>query len=141
MGKGLDHRMAAALAGGDTAGAGSVLAEYVFPRASGPWLRDLLAGPCVGRRLLAPSGCPAADVLIEARAELAFDARAVLPLVRPPVLLLCGGRDPFFPLAVAEETAELIPDCTLIVYERWGHFRTGSRRRVPQDVLAFVRSR
>jgi pimeloyl-ACP methyl ester carboxylesterase len=139
-GKDLDHRMAAALAGGDTAGAGSVLAEYVFPGPRARWLRELL-GSLVGRRLLAPSGCPAADVLIEARAEWTFDARAVLPLVRPPVLLLCGGRDPFFPLAVAEETSDLIPDCTLIVYERWGHFRTGSRRRVPKDVLAFVQSR
>ena len=85
--------------------------------------------------------CPAADVLTEARAEFAFDARAVLPLIRPPVLLLCGGRDAFFPRTVAEETAQLIPDCTLIVYERWGHIRAGSSRRVPRDVLAFVRSR
>jgi pimeloyl-ACP methyl ester carboxylesterase len=85
--------------------------------------------------------CPAADVLTEARAESAFDARAVLPLIRPPVVLLCGGRDAFFPRAVAEETARLIPDCTLIVYERWGHLRVGSSRRVPRDVLAFVRSR
>jgi pimeloyl-ACP methyl ester carboxylesterase len=138
-GKDLDRRMAAAVAGGDASGAGSLLAEYVLPGRQA-WLRELL-GSAVGRRVLARSGCPAADVLTEVRAELAFDARAVLPTVRTPVLLLCGGRDPFFPRAVAEETAELIPDCTLIVYERWGHVRAGSSRRVPRDVLAFVRSR
>ncbi len=94
----------------------------------------------IGRGVLGRSGCPAADVLTEARAELAFDARAVLPRIRPPVLLLCGGRDAFFPRAVAEETARLIPDCTLIVYERWGHLRAGSSSRVARDVLAFVRA-
>ena len=139
-GKDVDERMAAAVAAGDAGRAGTVLAEYLLPGPRTRWLRELL-GPVVGRRVLDPSGCPAADVLTEARAEFAFDARAVLPLIRPPVLLLCGGRDAFFPRTVAEETAQLIPDCTLIVYERWGHIRAGSSRRVPRDVLAFVRSR
>jgi pimeloyl-ACP methyl ester carboxylesterase len=139
-GKDVDERMAAAVAAGDSSRAGTVLAEYFFPGPRTRWLRELL-GPVVGRRVLGHSGCPGADVLTEARAELAFDARAVLPHIRPPVLLLCGGRDAFFPRAVAEETARLIPDCTLIIYERWGHLRAGSSRRVPRDVLAFVRSR
>lgn len=139
-GKDLDHRMATAVAGGEPSGAGTVLAEYVFPGPRTRWLRELL-GPAVGKRVLGRSGCPAADVLTEARAEVAFDARAVLPFIRPPVLLLSGGRDAFFPRAVAEETARLIPDCTLIVYERWGHVRAGLSRRVSRDVLAFVRSR
>jgi pimeloyl-ACP methyl ester carboxylesterase len=139
-GKDVDERMAAAVAAGDPGRAGTVLAEYLLPGPRTRWLRELL-GPVVGRRVLDPSGCPAADVLTEARAELAFDARAVLPLIRPPVLLLCGGRDTFFPRAVAEETARLIPDCTLILYERWGHLRAGSSRRVPRDVLAFVGNR
>ena len=139
-GKDVDKRMADAVAAGDPDRAGTVLAESLLPGPRTRWLRELL-GPVVGRRVLGRSGCPAADVLTEARAESAFDARAVLPLIRPPVLLLCGGRDAFFPRAVAEETARLIPDCTLIVYERWGHLRVGSSRRVPRDVLAFVRAR
>jgi pimeloyl-ACP methyl ester carboxylesterase len=139
-GKDVDERMAAAIAAGDPGRAGTVLAEYLLQGPRTRWLRELL-GPVVGRRVLDPNGCPAADVLTEARAESAFDARAVLPLIRPPVLLLCGGRDAFFPRTVAEETAQLIPDCTLIVYERWGHLRAGSSRRVPRDILAFVRSR
>lgn len=139
-GKDVDHRMAAAVAAGDPSRAGTALTEYVLPGQRTRWLRELL-GLVVGRRVLGRPGCPAADVLTEARAGLAFDARSVLPLIRPPVLLLCGGRDAFFPRAVAEETARLIPDCTLIIYERWGHVRAGSSRRVPRDVLAFVRSR
>ena len=138
-GKDVDQRMAAAVAAGDPAGAGTVMAEYLLPGPRTRWLRELL-GPVIGRGVLGRSGCPAADVLTEARAELAFDARAVLPLIRPPVLMLCGGRDAFFPRAVAEETARLIPDCTLIVYERWGHVRAGSSRRVARDILAFVRA-
>ena len=139
-GKDVDDRMAAAVAAGEPGRAGTVLAEYLLPGPRTRWLRELL-GPVVGRRVLDPSGCPAADILTEARAESAFDARAVLPLIRRPVLLVCGGRDAFFPRTVAEETARLIPDCTLIVYERWGHLRAGSSRRVARDVLAFVRSR
>jgi pimeloyl-ACP methyl ester carboxylesterase len=136
-GKDVDQRMAAAVAAGDPGGAGTVMAEYLLPGPRTRWLRELL-GPVIGKRVLGRSGCPAADILTEARAELAFDAREVLPLIRPPVLLLCGGRDAFFPRAVAEETARLIPDCTLIVYEGWGHVRAGSSRRVARDVLAFV---
>ncbi|RKR29998.1 alpha/beta fold hydrolase [Arthrobacter oryzae] len=139
-GKDVDHRMAAAIAAGDPGGAGSVLAEYVLPGPRTRWLRDLL-GPVVGRRVLSRPGCPATDVLTEARAGQAFDARAELPLIRPPVLLLCGGRDSFFPRTVAEETARQIPDCTLVVYERLGHLRAASSRRVPRDVLAFARAR
>jgi pimeloyl-ACP methyl ester carboxylesterase len=138
-GKDVDHRIAAAVTGGDTAGAGTALAEYLFRGPRTHWLRTL-AGPVVGRRVMSRSGCPAADVLTEARAGLAFDARSALPLIRPPVLLLCGGRDAFFPSSVIEETARLIPDCTLTVYQRWGHVRTASSRRVPRDVLAFVRA-
>ena len=98
-GKDVDKRMAAAVAAGDPGRAGTVLAESLLPGPRTRWLRELL-GPVVGRRVLGRSGCPAADVLTEARAESAFDARAVLPLIRPPVLLLCGGRDAFFPRAV-----------------------------------------
>lgn len=139
-GKDVDHRMAAAVAAGDLGGAGAALMEYVLAGPRTRKLRELL-GPVVGRRVLGRHGCPVADVLTEARAGVAFDARAVLPLIRGPVLLLCGGRDAFFPRKVAEETAGLIPDCTLIIYERRGHLRTGSSRRVPRDVLAFLRAR
>jgi pimeloyl-ACP methyl ester carboxylesterase len=54
-----------------------------------------------------------------------------------PVLLICGDRDRFIPRDAAEETAKLIPGCTLIWY-KGGHLRAGSSRRVADDILAFA---
>ena len=35
------------------------------------------------------------DVMVEAEAELACDARDVLPDIPMPVLLVCGDQDPY----------------------------------------------
>ncbi|MET3920592.1 alpha/beta hydrolase [Arthrobacter sp. UYEF20] len=139
-GKDVDSRMAAALASGDTGGAGRAFAEYLVPGPHGRWLRRLL-GPAIGGRLLAASPYPPEDIRTEARAELSFNSRAVLPRIRQPVLLICGDSDRFFPKDVALETARLIPDCTLIWYEGHGHLRVAASSRVARDVLAFVNRR
>jgi pimeloyl-ACP methyl ester carboxylesterase len=136
-GKDVDARMAGALVSGDAGRAGTVFAEYLFPGPRLTWLRRLL-GPLIGGRLLAASDYPPEDVQTEARAELSFNSRAVLPRIRPPVLLICGDHDRFFPKDVAAETAGLIPDCTLIWYEGLGHLRVAASSRVARDVLAFV---
>ena len=136
-GKDVDARMAGAIASGDTGRAGTVFAEYLFPGTRLRWLRRLL-GPFIGGRLLAGSDYPPEDVQIEARAELSFNSRDVLPRIRPPVLLICGDSDRFFPKDVAAETAGLIPDCTLVWYEGLGHLRVAASSRVARDVLAFV---
>lgn len=78
------------------------------------------------------------DVLIEAEAEAAFDAKGVLPDIRIPLLLVGGGEDQFFRPGTIEETARLIPDCRLIIYEGKDHLATVSDERLPRDVLAFV---
>ena len=136
-GKDVDSRMAAALAGGDTNGAGTVFAEYLLPGRRLMWLRRLI-GRLISRRLLSGSDFPAQDVLTEAQGEMTFNSRAVLPLIRRPVLMICGGSDQFFPREVARETAGLIPDCTLIWYEGKGHLRAASSGRLARDVLAFA---
>lgn len=136
-GKDIDSRMAEALAGGDTGRAGTVFAEYLLTGKRTRWLRRLL-GPLIGGGLSGGSGYPPGDLLTEARAERTFNSRAVLPRIRRPVLLICGGSDRFFPADVARETAGLIPDCTLVCYEGQGHLRVGSSGRVARDVLAFV---
>ncbi len=132
----VDYRWGAALARGDTAGAGTVAAEYLLPGKSMRWLRRLI-GPLFGRMMFAGYDCPPGDILVEAQAEKAFDSRAVLPRIKAPVLLICGDRDRFIPKDAAEETARLIPGCTLI-WHKGGHLRAGSSSRVAQDVLAFV---
>ncbi len=132
-----DFRLAAALARGDTAGAGTLIAEELFPGGRMRWLRKLI-GPFMGRRMLAGRNYPAGDVLVEVEAGLVFDSRAVLPRIQVPVLLLCGDRDRHFPRDVVEETAKLIPDCTLIWYRGQGHVQAAANRRIPHDVLAFA---
>ncbi len=78
------------------------------------------------------------DVLVEAEAEVAFDAKAILPDISIPVLLVAGGEDQFFTREVVEETARLIPDCTLRIYEGKDHLAAVSDERLPKDVSDFV---
>lgn len=133
----VDSRWGAALARGDTAGAGTVaVAEYLLPGKPVRWVSRLI-GPVFGRFMFAGFDCPPEDILVESQAEEAFDSRAVLPRIQAPVLLICGDRDRFIPRDVAEETAKLIPGCTLI-WHKGGHLRVGSSSRVAHDVLAFV---
>jgi hypothetical protein len=58
-----------------------------------------------------------------------------------PALLIGCDRDFDFPREVYEETARLIPDCTLRINEKATVIEAGSDRRLPQDVLEFVRQR
>ncbi|WCI08924.1 alpha/beta hydrolase [Arthrobacter sp. OVS8] len=95
-GKDVDSRMATALAGGDTTGAGTIFAEYLLPGRRVKWLRRLI-GPLISRRMLSGTDFPAQDVLTEVHGEMTFNSRDVLPLIRRPVLLICGGADQFFP--------------------------------------------
>ncbi len=135
--KDADSRLAAALARGDTAGAGTLFAEEIIPGERMWWVRRLI-GPLIGRRILAGRHYPPGDVLVEVQAGITFDSRAVLSRIQAPVLLICGDRDQYFPKDVVEETAKLIPDCTLIWYKGQGHARTATNRRVAHDVLAFA---
>ena len=98
------------------------------------------SGRCWGGGCCGGSAYRARDLLVEVRAEEEFDSRPVLPRIRVPVLLLVGDRDQFFPRAIVEETAALIPDCRVVWYAGQGHVRTAMDRRVPRDVLAFVHS-
>jgi len=81
------------------------------------------------------------DVMVEAEAEVAFDAREILPAISVPVLLVGGDQDQYFARGVVEETARLIPDCTLKLYEGKDHLGAVSDKRLPQDVSDFVRQR
>jgi pimeloyl-ACP methyl ester carboxylesterase len=132
--KDVDYRMAAAQARGDRRATGLAVAEYFAPGPRRAWLRRLLA-PLLGRGFA--EGVPPGDLLVEAEAELACDTRAVLPRISVPVLLLAGERDRAFPADVVEETAALIPDCSLVRYPG-GHLRAATSRRIPGDVLAFA---
>jgi pimeloyl-ACP methyl ester carboxylesterase len=132
----VDRRLAEAFGAGRTAEAGATFLEYVIAGQRWRWLRRLL-GPLVGR-WIAGQGYPVQDVVTESLAEAGFDARPALPRITVPVLLVCGDEDVFFAKDAVEETARLIPDCTLVWYEGRGHIRAASSRSVPRDVLAFA---
>lgn len=79
----------------------------------------------------------ASDLMVETKAEGAFDARPILTQIKVPVLLINGDKDLYFPVPLIQETARLIPDCTLKVYPGNGHGAFLSRQLVP-DILDFI---
>jgi len=137
-GKALDLEFARHLSEGRTGEAMATMLEGLAPRWVGAGfarLIGLLAGRFAFRH---PHPDFESDVLVEAEAEVACDARDVLPRISVPVLLVCGDEDVYFSGAVYRETARLIPDCRLRMYEGKGHVRVASDKRIGQDVLDFV---
>lgn len=108
-----------------------------WPRGSGRVLGALMA-PFVYR-----DAHPSfrSDTLVEAEAEMAFNAREILPDISIPVLLVGAAEDQFFTKEVVEETARLIPDCTFKLYEGKDHLAGVSDERLPQDVFDFFARR
>jgi pimeloyl-ACP methyl ester carboxylesterase len=141
QGKTLDNDFARLLSEGRSGEAGALMIRHMAPGLRVPGAARVL-GPVMGR-MMAGETHPsfASDVMVEAEAEMAYDARDVLPTIRVPVLLVCGDEDLYFPKEVYEETARLIPDCTLRMYEGAGHTGAIRDKRFPQDVLDFVRQR
>lgn len=129
----------ARLAGqGRTGEAMASMFEVMYPSLPRSVVRVL--GEVMGRLALGDTHPSYAnDVMVEAEAELACDARDVLPDISVPVLLVCGDRDEGFSKEVYEETARLIPDCTVQMYEGLGHTGVANDKRFARDVLDFVR--
>jgi pimeloyl-ACP methyl ester carboxylesterase len=140
-GKTLDYDFARLLSEGRNGEAGALMFRLMAPGLRLPGVARVL-GRMV-KPLMFGETHPyfASDVVVEAEAEVAFDAREVLPDISVPVLLVCGDEDLYFPKEVYEETARLIPDCTLRMYEGIGHVGAVRDKRFPQDVLDFVRQR
>ncbi len=130
-----DRRGVEAIRDGSRLRAGAALADAMMPGARYRLLRPLMA-PLFG--WFVTGFGTGDDPLVEYQAELSFDARPVLPRISVPVLLLAGDRDDVFPKRFVEETAGLIPDCTLIWYQGLGHMRACSSGRVPHDIVAFT---
>jgi pimeloyl-ACP methyl ester carboxylesterase len=141
-GRQLDHRLAVELSRGRQSAAGAILVEDGLSRPGLTrfrWLARLL-GPAVGRMAFGRAHPYfRSDVLVEAEAELAFDSREILPNIQVPVLLISGDRDDYARKDVLEETARLIPDGELRLYEGKTHEGAITDKRLPQDVLEFAR--
>ncbi len=65
--------------------------------------------------------------------ELYMPVEAALSTVKVPSLVGWGDRDPFFPVAIGQRTAAVIPGARFRLYERAGHFLPEER---PEDVAA-----
>ncbi len=116
--------------------AATVLGNLMYPGIPAPVGRVVAA---VTARVTYAAPYIPGDVTIVAEATNAFDGREILPEISVPVLLVCGDRDRWFAKEVYEETARLIPDCTLKLYPGKDHLGAMSASRFPQDVLDFVR--
>lgn len=132
-----DRAFARHLSDGRPGEAIATLAPFVAPDIPKPLARVFgsIVGPRMFRDLHPTFG---SDVLIEAEAEATADATDILPTITVPVLLINGDRDGYFPIATIKETARLIPDCTLKLYEGKGHVRVAGDPQVGRDVLDFV---
>ncbi len=132
--KALDRRFGEALGNGRFTEAGEAGLEEMPVRS--PLLRRLLA-PFVGR-MIASKDLNGPDVLVEMEAEMAFDARPILPQVTAPVLIVAGTGDVLLPREVIEETAQGLRDCTVIWHDGENHGRTIRSPRTAGEVLDFL---
>ncbi len=137
-GKRIDHEFAEKLSRGDSAGAAQGLFEDSYPNLRVPGLARLF-GEVMGRFSFGSSHPSfGSDVMVEAEAEVAFDGRSIMSEIAVPLLLIGGTEDVIFEKATVEETARLIPDCTLRMYEGKSHEGTWWDPRFCADVLDFV---
>ncbi len=115
--------------------AAAVMVRFMFPGLRPPVVARLLAS--VMGRVILPAGSN--DLVVGAEALSAFDGREILPTIPVPVLLVCGDRDRFVTKSIYEETADLIPDCTLRLYEGKDHLGALFDKRTPSEILDFAR--
>ncbi len=134
----LDYDYATALSQGHRIKAGRLMAGAML---SDSWLRWTAPalGTLMGMIFRPDHDQFASDVMVEADAEMALDSRPVLPRIRVPVLLIGGDKDFYIPVALYDETARLIPDCTLKIYEGESHVGAIRSRRLAPDVLDFIK--
>lgn len=131
-----DRRWGEALGHGRFAEAGEAVLAEVLPGNRLRWLRRLLA-PLPGR-MLGWGEVNLGDILVETQAELDYDARHVLSQIGVPVLIIAGDRDNYLPRELIEETAQGIPDCTVIWHKGKGPAQTIRAKRSAGEVLAFL---
>lgn len=132
----IDRRFVAALRAGDKPAARAISMEYLAPAGSDPPSLPPFVTAMLWR-LMGLDGIPLGDLALEAAAEV--DTRAVLPEIELPVLLVAGDRDRFFPPDVVEETAALLPDCTLVWHEGQGHLDAAGDVQTAREILDFLR--
>ncbi len=92
-----------------------------------------LAGAAFSRPAL--SDADLADMATTIEAEDEFDLRACAAPIQAPTLVISGGRDRFYPLAMIEQTVALIPDARLVIEPKHGHVTVTGVPAVQRAIL------
>ncbi|MEV0145447.1 MULTISPECIES: alpha/beta hydrolase [unclassified Nonomuraea] len=110
-----------------------------------PALAEIVTESAIGRRLLKGllwlsdgSHKDYADAVTVLNAEDGFDLRGRLHDIKAATLLIQGGKDLVYPLELARQTIEGIPDAQLVVYPGRNHSGTFTDKRFAPDALAFL---
>ena len=120
---------------GRSTDAAAVMVSFMFPGLRPAFFARLLAS--VMGRLILSAGSD--DLVVGAEALNVFDGREILSNIPVPVLLVCGDRDRFVSKTVYQQTADLIPDCKLRLYEGKDHLGALFDKRTPNEMLEFAR--
>lgn len=100
---------------------------FLLPVAVAPGkFRNLFLGEGVSAEALAlaraaVAGCPPDIIQADISAAKAFDARAALPRLRCPALILCGTEDHITPPRYAAWLKEGLPDSRIVLVRGAGH--------------------
>ena len=76
------------------------------------------------------------DLVVTIEAEDKHDFKDRLAQITAPTLVVAGDKDPFYSETLFRETAEGIPNATLILYHGMGHPASG--KQFAHDVLNFL---
>jgi pimeloyl-ACP methyl ester carboxylesterase len=111
-----------------------------------PALAEVVTESTIGRRLLGGllwlsdgSREDHTDAVTVLNAEDGFDLRGRLHDIKAPTLLIQGDKDLVYPVELARQTVDGIPDARLVVYTGRSHSGTFNDKRFAVDALAFLR--
>lgn len=112
-------------------------AELIGTLGTGPASRRALhaVGWLVGRAIY---GKATPDMIATINAEDDFHLRDRLHAISAPTLIVGGQKDGFYSEALFTETAVMIPNARLLLFEGKGHVGASMGREVISDVLAFL---
>jgi pimeloyl-ACP methyl ester carboxylesterase len=85
-----------------------------------------------------PDAAAAADLAATIEAEDGFDLATCPSPILAPTLIIAGGRDRYYSVALFEETAALIPNSQLKVYPKKGHLAVVSDGNARAHIEGFL---
>jgi pimeloyl-ACP methyl ester carboxylesterase len=134
-GRELQRRVAARIRRGANRQALALLASELVPPRRGQLAAGALAW-AVGAHLFTTADLQDAATTIEA--EDSFDLARCEQPIGAPTLIVAGGKDRFYTRELFEETARLIPDSRLRVFDARGHITVASDKHAIEEIEGFL---